>query len=193
MAPRYPRKPLAGSALSSNYTPPQAYVPPPAYVPSIAGPLIKSEIVKMANGSTKITVEKVKPLLCYRDVLNLSQQDVADIFDKIVTGKMKVLTTNDTSVVENEITNLKVRIKEVEELLPTRTRMWQKFHRPDDMLSSSELERLKYEEKKELKELQARVRERQQRLRTWGSHKEDHTETEECVDLTFGGRPRTLI
>ncbi len=107
---------------------------------------------------------------------------------------MRVPILGDASVVENQIVDLKARIGEVEELLKTRSRMWQKFHRPDDMLPSKEIERLKREEKAELKELQAQVRALQERLRNWGTHKEDYNgETEEWIDMTFADKHPDLI
>jgi hypothetical protein len=188
MAPIFKRKTSFGGI---PVEPSQSYVPPPLQ------PLTDAVIQTAKNifgvKDNPSPTEKEKPLLCYRDILGVSRQDVADLFDKLVTGRVKIRILSDPSVLENQITKLKVRIKEVEELLATRSRMWQKSHRSDDMLSSAELERLKREEKKELNELQTQVRQLQGRLRNWGSHEDDHVEKETFCDMTFAEKHPDLI
>jgi hypothetical protein len=196
MAPRYPRKPLAGSPQSRGYAPPQPYVQPTK--PSVQ--LSQAEIKNLANSIEPIESiapepeRKMQPVLCYREILMLSRQDVADLFDRIVTSKVKIPILGDPSIIEQQIVDLKSRIGIVEELLATRSAAWQKCNRPEDRLSSDDLERLKYHEKKEVKTLRVQIRELQDRLRTWGTHKEDYTsEREEFVDMTFDEKHPDLI
>ena len=182
MAPIYKRKTSFGGI---PVEPEQAYVQPTAPSVTLTDVETKAIIGNTAVIGTTST-EKPRPLLCYRDVLALSRQDVADIFYRVVSGKVKTPILGDPSAVEVQVVELKARIKEVQELIGTRNRRWQKHHRPDDMLTTAELQRLLRQDESELKRLQEQVRGLQQRLHTWGKNKEDFVgATEEWVSMLF--------
>src|SRR5438874_1368497 len=183
MAPIYKRKTSLGGI---PVEPEQAYVQPTAPSVTLTDVEAKAIIGNTAVIGTTPLTEKLRPLLCYRDVLGLSRQDVADIFFRVVSGKVKTPILGDPSIVEAQVAELKVRIKEVQELIGTRNRRWQKHHRADDMLTTAELQRLLRQDRSELEKLQEQVRGSQQRLRTWGKNKEDFVgETEEWVSMLF--------
>ena len=183
MAPIYKRKTSLGGI---PVEPEQTYVQPTAPSVTLTDAEAKAIIGNTAVIGTTPFTEKPRPLLCYRDVLQLSRQDVADIFYRVVGGKVKTPILGDPSIVEAQVAELKVRIKEVQELIGTRNRRWQKHHRADDMLTTAELQRLLRQDRSELEKLQEQVRGLQQRLRTWGKNKEDYVgETEGWVDMLF--------
>lgn len=182
MAPIYKRKTTIGGV---PLEPEQKHVTPLPQPTAEEARVAASNLISFPK-SDPAPVAKPKPPICYRDVLVLSRQDVVDLFDRPVTAKVKVPILGDPSAVEQEIVNLKVKIKEAQELLVTRSAAWQKRNRPDDVLPKNDRERLKREGQREFAELQTKVRELQARLRTWGTNKEDYVgKREEWIGMTF--------
>ena len=186
MAPIYKKKMGLGGVLlepEQPYTPP---TPPRVILTEAEIKAIEEDAHHPIQMPVSPSVAKPKPLLRYRDILQLSMQNVADLFAATVTGVVTIPILGDPSVTEAQITQLKARIRELEELLSTRTRMWQKFHRPDDMLSPADLQRLRQQEQRELENLQTQVRRLQKRLRNWGNDKDDYVGTEtKLIDMLF--------
>ena len=191
MAPRYPRKTTVGGV---PLEPERAYAQPTVSSVTLTDAEKGAILTEVRNFVPSPRPEKTKPLILYREILSLSRQNIADLFDRPVTAKVRVPILGDPSVVEQQIVESKMKIKEVQELLVTRSAAWQKRNRPEDILPSDDRERLKYREKKELKELQTKVRELQARLRTWGANKEDYVGEEDgFVDMTFEEKHPNLI
>src|SRR6266446_226155 len=94
MAPIYKRKTSLGGV---SVEPVQPYVAPTRPSVVLTEVEVANIVANLEPPPLPPKLERPKPLLCYRDVLGLSQQNVADIFNKVVTGTMKRLIPGDPS------------------------------------------------------------------------------------------------
>jgi len=129
-----------------------------------------------------------KPIASFRELLNMTRFEVAELFDWIVGYKdvpSDEMVLMDRSVVEQQAATLKTEIDELRTLLATRSGQWQKLHRPDDKLEKNDRERLKREETKLLHAKEVEWRTLRSRLIHWDTDPRNRVPSTKRVAVTF--------
>lgn len=140
----------------------------PAYRPPTTKPPTYKPIRPLGE---RTQLPPTREIGSYKTVLGLEPVDIANFFDENICTRqlVDVPTLKDKGGVESELEAVKFEIVELTALSKTRTRQYQKFFRPDDMLTSKELKQRRRKDEQELKILEEKKNELQARLRNWES------------------------
>src|SRR5260370_13829710 len=121
-----------------------------------------------SKGKTELKIHS------FREFFLMSRQSILALFDQVVRYEerfveVKVLGDEaDKAALESSIRELKERAEVLKEQIKSRSLRWLKKNQPDNVYpSKSDLQRLKYQDEKEVVECQGQRREKRQQMSDW--------------------------